>query len=153
MRHPIKDNLNSQNLVRYGIISRRSEIPHDFLTKNDSVNHQTKSAALEKYKTWLLAHHIVKSRVPELMSFGVPSFIAVNSLLETNSASITRAAFTAIIHYPVTEYHIINTAIINFQMCFCTKDLRVVHSGRMRNLTELLRSSSLFSPLILEISI
>ena len=85
--------LNSQKLVRYGQFSRRGEIPLDFQTKNDSVGDQIKIAASEKYKTWLLARHLVKLRVPELsnkVSSGVPSVIASNSLLETNYVSITR---------------------------------------------------------------
>ena len=41
-----------------------------------------KIAASEKYKTWLLAHHLVKARVPELSNKvppGVSSFIAANT--------------------------------------------------------------------------
>ena len=79
--------LNCEKSVSYGRISTRGEIPHDFQIKKDSVEDQTKIAASENYKTWLLARHQVKSREPELsnkVSSGVLSFIAANSLLITD---------------------------------------------------------------------
>lgn len=79
--------LKCQKSVRYGWFLTRVEIPHDFQIKKDSVEDQTKIAASENYKTWLLARHQVKSREPELsnkVSSGVLSFIAANSLLITD---------------------------------------------------------------------
>ena len=138
---------NCQKLVRYGIFSSRDEIPDDFQTKIDSVKDQIKITASEKYKTW----HLVKSRVPELsnkVSSGVPSFISVNSLRETNYASITTVVFTSIIPYPATDYDTISTAMINFQDVLLQKGLAC---APLRSFTELLRSFSLFGPLSFKI--
>ena len=90
------------------------------------MQNQIKFAALEKYETMLFARHIVKSRASELLnkvSSGVPLFIAANSLLETDHASITRVPFTSTISYPATEYDTINTATVNFQDVLLQKGL------------------------------
>ena len=58
------------------------------------------------------------SRVSELsnkVSSGFLSFIAGNSLLETNHASMTRVVFTPIIPYRAIEYDTVSATMINLQ--------------------------------------
>ena len=112
-RRSLEHILNCQKLVRWGRLTERGRI-NDTFQPSQRIDHTaTITSASLPYKKWVLARHLnrcLSQSDHENKLIMSPSFIATNSLLCIDSKSVTRMAFTSII-----PYHIIYTAMVNFQ--------------------------------------
>ena len=69
---------------------------------------------ISDYSLWSLIRYTAKEDSNELIK-GIPSFSAVNSLLNDTTVTPTNIAFTPILPYPASDYDSIYTTMTNFQ--------------------------------------
>ena len=103
--------LECQKLIKGGKFSNRGEIPDDFIPAEKPNFDRMKGKTDRDFKTWLSARYL--DRIDDQQN--IPTFSAMNSLLQNKEIVKTKIAFTPIIPYVATEYDTIHTVMCNFQ--------------------------------------
>ena len=104
--------LECQKLIKGGKFSNRGVIPADFVVAEKTNFNEVKEKTDRDFKIWLSARYI--DRIDDHPK-NVPTFSAMNSLLQNKEIVKTKIAFTPILPYVATEYDTIHTLMCNFQ--------------------------------------
>ena len=103
--------LDCQKLIKRGKFSNRANIPADFRPSKPPNLDEVKENANRHHQTWLTARYLNRNEDHR----NIPTFSAMNSLLQSQQIIKTKLAFTPIIPDVATEYDTIHTVMCNFQ--------------------------------------
>ena len=84
----------------------------------------------KQYRLWILVRH--KGKLPVDNGPHIPSFAAVESLLDSSTHFFTNCAFTPILPYLAMEYDAIFTTMIVmiiYRMCWNKMNVKMVFFG------------------------
>ena len=116
--------LSCQALIKAQRGQLRGTIPDKFTSAN--LTEISMEDTISDYSLWSLIRYTAKEDSNELIK-GIPSFSAVNRLLNDTTVTSTNIAFTPILPYPATDYDSIYTTM----MCYHQKNHLQVHFGVM----------------------
>lgn len=103
--------LDCQKLIKRGRFTNRGSIPDDFHPAKAPNLDEVKEKTYRDHETWLTARYLNRSEDHR----NIPTFSAINSLLQKKPIVKTKITFTPILPYVATEYDTINTVMCNFQ--------------------------------------
>ena len=103
--------LDCQKLIKRGKFSNRANIPPDFRPSKVPNLDEVKENANRHHQTLLTTRYLNRNEDHR----NIPTFSAMNSLLQSQQIIKTKVGFTPIIPYVATEYDTIHTVMCNFQ--------------------------------------
>ena len=133
--------LDCQKLIKRGKFSNRANIPADFRPSKPPNLDEVKENANRHHQTWLTARYLNRNEDHR----NIPTFSAMNSLLQSQQIIKTKLAFTPIIPYVATEYDTIHTVMCNFKTFSVRDPNHTDHFGVMRVYIGWQKSSSFWT--------
>ena len=108
----LKHTLECQKLLKLGKFSTRGTIPSNFKPSEPPSMEELTERAKRHAESWFVLRYRDNRPGEDLV---IPTFAAINSLLDDQPVIKTKIAFTPILPYVATQYDTIYTTMRNFQ--------------------------------------